>query len=328
MQILIVQTAFIGDVVLATALAEKIKAYIADAEVDYLVRSGNEGVLEGNPNVRRVLVWDKQRRKLAGLLQLIRRVRAQKYDCVVNLHRYFSSGLLVSLSGADHVVGFRQNPLSWFFNERLEHVMDGQHEIARNQQLIAALTDEDPVLPKMYIDDVKEHIRQWQTTPYVTISPGSVWYTKQVPIEKWVALINGVDTSLKVYLLGGPADRERCEEIAQRASREKVTILAGKLSMRASAALMQGAAMNYTNDSAPLHFASAVNAPTCAVFCSTTPRLGFGPLSADAHVVEVTDLACKPCGKTGKSACPEGHFRCGRAIETEKLLEVLHHSGR
>jgi heptosyltransferase-2 len=83
---------------------------------------------------------------------------------------------------------------------------------------------------------------------------------------------------------------------------------------------MKGAIMNYVNDSAPLHFASAVNAPVTAVFCSTVPAFGFGPLSDVSFVVE-TDipLSCRPCGLHGYKACPLGHFNCS-IIEKEKLL--------
>ena len=79
--------------------------------------------------------------------------------------------------------------------------------------------------------------------------------------------------------------------------------------------------MNYTNDSAPLHFATAMNAPLTAVFCSTVPAFGFGPLRDQARVVEVQErLACRPCGLHGHKACPEGHFACAMKITNEQLL--------
>jgi heptosyltransferase-2 len=78
--------------------------------------------------------------------------------------------------------------------------------------------------------------------------------------------------------------------------------------------------MNYTNDSAPLHLCSAVNAPVRAVFCSTIPEFGFGPLSGNSGVVQShLELPCKPCGNHGKSACPKGHFDCGKISLTDLL---------
>ena len=97
--------------------------------------------------------------------------------------------------------------------------------------------------------------------------------------------------------------------------------LCGKLSYLQSAALMARADMNYANDSAPLHFASAMDAPVTAVYCSTVPAFGFGPLRPNARVVEIKErLYCRPCGLHGHKACPEGHFRCALEITNEQLL--------
>ena len=126
-----------------------------------------------------------------------------------------------------------------------------------------------------------------------------------------------------VYLLGAPTDKEACEEIAEGCNR-KVINLAGKLTLLESAALMRDASMNYVNDSAPMHLASAVNAPTCAVFCSTIPAFGFGPLADQSYIVQVEDvMECRPCGLHGHQACPKGHYKCAYAIDLEKMLAKL-----
>ncbi len=84
---------------------------------------------------------------------------------------------------------------------------------------------------------------------------------------------------------------------------------------------MEGAAMNYVNDSAPLHIASAMNAPVTAVFCSTVPAFGFGPLRENGRVVETKEkLDCRPCGLHGYKACPKGHFRCALGIDVASAL--------
>ncbi|MBC7848270.1 MAG: glycosyltransferase family 9 protein, partial [Chitinophagaceae bacterium] len=90
------------------------------------------------------------------------------------------------------------------------------------------------------------------------------------------------------------------------------------------AALQQDAQMNYVNDSAPMHFASAMNAPVTAVYCSTIPSFGFGPLSDKRFIVEIEEpLPCRPCGLHGRPACPLGHFNCALKIKEEQLLRVL-----
>ena len=84
---------------------------------------------------------------------------------------------------------------------------------------------------------------------------------------------------------------------------------------------MRGAIMNYANDSAALHLASAVNAPITAIFCSTIPAFGFRPLSDKAYTIEYPEpLNCRPCGMHGKKACPKKHFRCSQ-IDIENMIE-------
>src|SRR2546430_12119239 len=114
------------------------------------------------------------------------------------------------------------------------------------------------------------------------------------------------------------------EEIRTVSAHGSVMNLCGKLSFLQSAALMKETAMNYVNDSAPMHFASAVNAPVTAVYCSTLPSFGFGPLSDKRFIVEIQHpLSCRPCGLHGRPVCPLGHFKCAYDIEDTQLLNTL-----
>lgn len=326
MQILIIQTAFIGDVVLATPVLEKLRQYFPDSEIDFLIRKGNENLLEGNPNVRSVLLWDKGRHKRRNLLKLAGTVRTNRYDLIVNLHRHFSTGLVTWLAGAGQTIGFKENPLSFGYDEAYEHsIGDGTHEVERNLKLIADITDDEIERPKLYLSDaIKEQVRWLKDQSYLTIAPTSLWSTKRFPQGKWIEFIRKVRFTGNIYLIGSQQDFEWCERIAERSDNVRVKNLCGKLTLLESAALMEDARMNYVNDSAPLHLASAVNAPVCAVFCSTVPAFGFGPLSDKSFIVELEEeLYCRPCGVHGYTRCPEEHFRCAKNIDVQKLVEVL-----
>jgi heptosyltransferase-2 len=160
--------------------------------------------------------------------------------------------------------------------------------------------------------------------PYVTLSPASVWFTKQWPKEKWIELIQRIPKIYTIYLLGGPSDRSLCDEIIQQSGNEKAENLCGEITLLESASLIKVAEMNYVNDSAPMHLASAVNARVTAIYCSTLPAFGFGPLSDQSSTIETEEkLTCRPCGLHGKKACPEGHFRCALTIDVQRLLSLL-----
>ncbi|ALW85341.1 heptosyltransferase [Hymenobacter sedentarius] len=342
---LLIQTAFIGDVILMTALLEHLHHTEPATPVDVLVRRGNEGLLAGHPHVRQVLIWDKKHRKYAALWQLLRQIRATGYGRVVTLQRFASTGFLTAFSRAPERVGFAKNPLSRFFTRRVPHTIgDGTHEVARNLALLGASLNKELrasnssffiprsslTRPKLYPSAADEATAATFAAgePYVCLAPTSVWFTKQFPEEKWLELLAALPAGLRVFLLGGPPDVAPCERLAAASGRANVTNLAGKMGLLASAALMRGAQMNYVNDSAPMHLCSAVGAPVTAVFCSTVPEFGFGPLSPVSFIVQTREpLACKPCGLHGHGACPLGHFRCAYTIEVDQLLHSLNSVG-
>ncbi|MEN9941295.1 MAG: hypothetical protein RL286_791, partial [Bacteroidota bacterium] len=171
--------------------------------------------------------------------------------------------------------------------------------------------------PQLYptLSDM-ERISSFQTQTYYCLAPTSVWFTKQAPKKIWLELIEKLaSTEVKIYLLGAPADHAYLEEIRQAVPKLEVQNLAGHLTLLQSAALMSGAQRNFVNDSGPLHLASATNAPVSVFFCSTVPAFGFGPLSDDSKIIEVSNLACRPCGLHGHKSCPKGHFQCGEALQ-------------
>ena len=323
---LIIQTAFIGDVVLATGLIEKLHQHFPDANIDFMVRKGNESLLLNHPFLNEVMVWDKKENKQKNLLKMWTRIRAVRYDKVINVQRFAATGMLTAFSKGKETIGFDKNPFSSLFSKKIKHVIaEGQHEIDRNHELIKSFTDDIPAKPKLYptAEDFS-FTKDFKKKTYICVAPASVWFTKQYPKEKWVSFIDKLPADLQVYLIGAPSDQTMCAQIIGSTVHKQVTSLAGKLTFLQSAALMKDALMNYVNDSAPLHFASAVNAPITAVYCSTVPSFGFGPLSDKRFIVEKLEtLYCRPCGLHGYKACPEGHFRCALEIKDEQLLQSL-----
>jgi lipopolysaccharide heptosyltransferase II len=326
---LIIQTAFIGDVVLATSIIEKLHQHFPDAQIDFLLRKGNETLLTGHPFLHEVIVWDKQQQKLRNLWKTLRLIRKKKYDKVINAQRYAATGILTAFSAAKEKIGFDKNPFSFLFTKKVKHIISdrssGRHETERNTDLVKHFTDVFVMKPRLYPSAGDEtRAMPYKAGEFITISPASVWFTKQYPKEKWAEFINNVPSFYTIYLLGSPADIDLAEEIKSKTSHSSVVNLCGQLSFLQSAALMKGADMNYVNDSAPMHFASAVNAPVTAVYCSTLPSFGFGPLSDKSMIVEVQEkLSCRPCGLHGKKACPLGHFNCAYKISVGQLLSSL-----
>ena len=198
----------------------------------------------------------------------------------------------------------------------------GKHEVDRNlaliQHLVAQPKSRRPELFPSATD--YDFVEQYQKEAYYCMAPASVWFTKQLPEEQWVKLIQILKQETTVYLLGAPSDFELCERIRTTANTRKVINLCGKLSLMQSAALMQKAERNYVNDSGPMHLASAMNARTTVFYCSTVSQFGFGPLANDNEIIEIQEkLDCRPCGSHGYKVCPKQHFSCGQKIDVTQV---------
>lgn len=324
-KILVIQTAFIGDVVLATPVLESLNSAFPDSHIDLLVKKGHENLFENHLFLRNCFVIDKSN-KILSAFKLIKAFRKNNYDLVICLHRHFTAGFISLFSGADKVYGFKKNPLSIFFDYRAEHIFrEGIHEVDRNLGVLKPLKIEAKRQPVLYPSDSDfQFVLDYKSTPYVCIAPASVWFTKRYPEELWVELINSIPYIYKIYLLGSPSDRALCEAIKTACRNVELTNLAGCFTMLQSAALMKDAAMNYVNDSAPLHFSSAMNARVTAIYCSTVPEFGFGPLGSNTYIVEIKEkIDCRPCGIHGHNACPKSHFNCARKIKLDDLLKPI-----
>lgn len=323
-KILVIQTAFIGDAILATALLEELHEAYPNAELYFLVRKGNESLFANHPFLKETLVWDKKSKKIANLFKLLFKIRSKKFDLVINCHRFASSGILAGFSSAKHIAGFKENPFSFLFNYTIKHqINSGKHEIDRNAELIADFCKTKAYKPKLYPQTSDyQAVSEFSKAPYYCIAPASVWITKQVPTRKWVELIQHLPPQAPIYLIGAPGDFELCEQIKSSCKNNAVQNLSGRLTFLQSCALLKNGVMNYVNDSAPLHLCSAVNANVTAIFLSTSPTFGFTPLSSNSHVFEVKNLKCKPCGLHGFSKCPQTHFKCGNELDFDLLFKT------
>jgi heptosyltransferase-2 len=319
MSTLVIQTAFLGDVVLTTPLLTRLASLHGPVAV--VVTPAAAGLLEGHPAVREVLPYDKRGHDAGwgGLLRLGRGLRARRYERVYLPHRSLRSAALALLAGARERIGFAGAPGAWSYTRRVP-VPEG-HETER----LAALAGPGPTPPAslgLSVDD-RAAAAAWLeqagiTGRFIALAPGSVWATKRWP--GYADLAAGLPGS--VVVIGGPEDTEAGRAIAAM-SPDRIYHAAGALSLRASAALIERAAVLVTNDSAPLHLAGAVRTPVVAIFGPTVPAFGFGPLGSDDRVVEHPGLACRPCSRHGPMVCPLGHHRCMREISVGQVLEAV-----
>ena len=327
-KILIIQTASIGDVILMTSLIETIHQKHPDFHIDILIKTENCSLFTNHPFIRNIFLFTKKENKLKSILQLIFQIREEKYDIAINLQRFFSSGIISVFSGAKQIRGFKKNPLSFLFSRVYEHEISKSsniHEIDRNHKLLADLTGFKVSSPKLYPSQYDYAITScYKTQKFICIAPGSLWETKQFPKEQWIKFVSQINNDTLIYFIGGKNEKKLANEIIKESKNPNTINLCGKLSLLQTTALMEHAFMNFTNDSAPMHMASSVNAPITAIFCSTVPEFGFGPCSTKSHIIQISEkLECRPCGLHGYNKCPKNNFKCGNNIDINSLLTII-----
>ena len=255
---LIIQTAFIGDVILCTPIISELKRCYPDAKIDVVLRKGNEQLLENHPAVNQLFTWDKKAGKYRSLINVVRSFRSYKYDEVINLQRYYSAAIMCLFSRSNDKVGFNKNKLNFIYSRLVEHTIgDGTHEVERNLKTISHHNGAaQKTRPSIYPSDADKQTVQSilkDGKPYFCMAPASVWETKKLPFSKWVELIANKCKYGYVYLLGGPQDKELCEKLKNKVPAKNIVNTCGHLTLLQSASLMQHAKMNYVNDSEQLH---------------------------------------------------------------------------
>ncbi len=325
---LVVQTSFLGDMVLTTPLIALLAEH---GPVDVLCTKAGRALLANNPAVRDIIVYDKRGadRGVAGFRRIAAALRERRYDAAYHAQGSVRSGALTFTAGIPDRVGFASSAGRLFYTTRIRAI-ERAHHAAR----LLSLGTRDP-LGDVATGEIRPHLypgiieraqvdavlgRASAGTQIVALAPGSVWATKRWPY--YPALAHELSQLGQVVVVGGEADTELAMEIVG-ATKGQALDATGKLSLLASADLIGRSAVLVTNDSAPLHLASAMNTPTVAVFGPTVPEFGFGPLAAASRIAGIATLDCRPCDKHGPQRCPLGHWRCMREITPDIVASLV-----
>lgn len=322
--VLVIQTAFLGDVVLTTPLLTQLAARFGP--VDVVTTPAAAVLLETHPAVRRVIRYDKRGadRGIGGFRRLAERLADTRYSAAFLPHRSWRSAALAFAAHIPDRTGFADSPAAVLYTRRVPRPRGG-HESAR---LLALAGDRrvaapPPKVSLVLTDADRAAANAWLaerriTAPFVAVAPGSIWGTKRWP--GYAELVGALKQP--VVVLGSEADGELAAQVAA-AAPGRAHSAAGALSLRESAAIIERASLLVTNDSAPLHLATGVSTPVVAVFGPTTPSQGFGPLGGASRVVQASGLWCRPCSPHGPATCPLGHHACMQTIGLDQVLGAV-----
>lgn len=332
--VLVVQTSFLGDTVLTLPLLSEIKRRYPAGKLTLLCSPVAAELLASHGVIDDVIVDDK-RHQDAGILGLWRKAKIleqKQFTLAISPHKSLRSALLLFLARIPHRIGFRQSKGAFLFHTLADRDLL-VHDVERNLSILQALgipteacrrAIDLPIAPAS-----KEHMRQILEAAGVDlnrtvigINAGSVWPTKRWSPDLFAALIRRLkqDVNCEIVLFGGPEDHDTVATIQALCGTEVVN-LCGKTALHNLPAAVSACDLFITNDSGPMHIAVACGVPVVAIFCATTPALGFYPYTSKAVVVQKA-LDCRPCSSHGGRRCPLGTEDCIKLIRPEHVLQA------
>jgi heptosyltransferase-2 len=323
--ILIVPYMWIGDFVRGHSVVRLLRARFPDSPIDMLTTTMDAPLLDYMPGVRKGIVWDLPRKRLA-LAQhraLAEKIRPEGYGRVLVMPRTWKSALAPWLAGIPERTGFAGesrfvllNDIRW--GERaLPRMVDRCVALALPKG--AGLPAEYP-LPQLEVPDAemaawRQRLGLTATGRVAAFAPGAVGPSKRWPADYYAeAARRLMAEGFSVWVLGGPGETALAAEIA--AGSERVHDLTGA-DLRNAILALAAADVAVSNDSGLLHVAAALGTPSIGIFGPTSPW-HWAPLNPLAAVIETnTTVDCRPCHKP---TCRYGHHRCMREIPPEQVV--------
>jgi heptosyltransferase-2 len=324
--VLVLQTSFLGDTVLTLPLVAEIRRRFQARRLTLMCLPMAGELLQGHPAVDEILVYDKNQadRGIAGLRRKAAFLESKRFTIALTPHKSLRSALLLRLARIPCRAGFRQSAGAFFFNARANRDPK-RHDVERNLSVLypfgVNVDDchrelELPVDPAIQavVDEKLTTLGLIAGKLVIGINAGSVWPTKRWWPNGFALLIQLLmqKHECQILLFGGPEDAAMVADVEQRSGVSCINLV-DRIGLRELPAAIGRCQVFVTNDSGPMHVAVARRVPTVAVFCATTPDLGFYPYTSDAIVIG-KELVCRPCATHGGRRCPLGTEDCIRQV--------------
>ncbi len=322
-RILVIKLRAVGDVLLSTIVLKSLRAAFPSAVIDFMTEPPAKDLLTGNPDISRVIVYD---RKARGPLRSLLEVRRARYDLVIDLFGNPRTALLARASAAPYRIGFDFRGRRYAYTHRVPSRGNRVHNTQFNLDALEAvgIPIVDRTVPfrfspedARYIDDfLRGHAPAGK--PLIAINAGGGWYTKRWALDRFAALADRLEERFDVGIVlpWGPGQRAEVEELSRMMAHPSLISLPTTLPQLG--ALFRRCTFVVSNDSGPMHIAAAVGTPVLGIYGPTNPTLQ-GPYGDNHLVVRREGLECLGCNLT---KCPIGH-PCMKELTVDKVWQAV-----
>lgn len=327
-KILVINLAFIGDVLLSTPVTRALREAYPQAMIDMLVMPVTAEIAGAIPYVDHVFVYDKRgkHKKLKPLFELIREVRSQHYDLAVCTNFALRGAAVAWAARIPCRAGYDAQHAAWFLTHaasstrtQVKHEAENYLDVLKPLGITTKDTQLALEIPEKYQNYAKRVLKESGAKPLVLLCPYGSYARKSWPDQAYIELIRLIKDDCSCYLIGGKAEGPRLENLRQASGLAVNKVLAGSANLVELASLIKDAKALVTVDTGPLHIAQAVKTPVLALFGPTAPRV-WGP-RGPKDVIFYHGAACSPCW--GKGTCKEKV--CMLATDVSQVSETLFH---
>jgi ADP-heptose:LPS heptosyltransferase len=306
---LVVRFSSIGDIILTTPVVRHLKNQVKDVDVHYLTKQPFVPLLEANPYIDHVHIYQGDMRST------LRELKTEGIDYIIDLHHNTRTvRLKFGLKRMDFTVR-KLNIRKWLYVNFKVNRLPAIHMVDRNLETIRAFVSEldgeglDYFIPeeeKIPLSELPEGFRDG----YIAMAIGAQHETKKLPLQSLIGLSKMLTCPL--VILGGPADIVTGNAIVSALPEKQILNTCGQYSIHQSASLVEQARLLITHDTGLMHIGAAFRKKIITVWGNTVPAFGMFPYRPDPSSVsfEVTGLGCRPCSKIGYRRCPKKHFKC------------------
>jgi len=317
---LIIRFSSIGDIVLTTPVIRIIKTQINNSEIHYLTKKENSLILEGNNYIDKLHLYNKDTYN-----NIIEELIDEQFDFIIDLHKNLRTHKLKSKLKVPDFSFNKLNYKKWLLvNFKINklpniHIVDRYLETVSVFDIFNDNKGLDYFIPEK---DVLKIDGITQSEKFVAIVIGAKHFTKRMPNEKLIQLINKIEQ--KIVLLGGKEDVENAK-IIQDSVKKEVYNFCGVISLNQSASIIQQSSIVITHDTGLMHIASAFKKIVISIWGNTVPEFGMYPYlpNEKSKIFQVENLKCRPCSKIGFKNCPKKHFKCMEQINIDEISNYI-----